>query len=558
VSAETSSNAPHRSGERWGVLATFLLATFYLWLLGWLTLWVAVPALGFQWQPVVITSGSMGPMIRQGDIVLLGAVPDEVAPGTVVTFEDPTRDGGLTTHRVTGINEDGTYQTRGDANLDADSTPVTRDALVGVGRLLVPFIGLPLTWMQGAILLFVGWIVATAVACSVALRSPDRDRDDDPPGSDPPDDTVGTAGAVVTADDPVARWASRLAASALRPARVAWACVVAPVRYGQAAALRLGTVAIGRGMDLVRRTPPGVRGVVAAIRTIGPIALVMSAPRASWPWLLATVVTTVLVVVDPRGPEIKVGRWARTVRGWADVAGRWLDRLRERTEDWLPGPGLGMARPAIALVMIASSIVVVGQRSSAAFSAPTDNLGNAFELATDFPCQPEEAGSATLDGIADANPKPGGTAHNGTHHSVHIKRDSSGNLEWGLFAFDTAGLSAKPSRCDITSATMYLYHRESGRPAMEITVQAAASAWTENGPDLESVAGTGPTTSAIAGPTMGFVAFDVAPQMQSVTVDHGFVVRSHPSSTAVSDIPFRTKDHPTIAERPYLVVEWGP
>ena len=32
-------------------LATFLLATFYLWLLGWLTLWVAVPALGLQWQP---------------------------------------------------------------------------------------------------------------------------------------------------------------------------------------------------------------------------------------------------------------------------------------------------------------------------------------------------------------------------------------------------------------------------------------------------------------------------------------------------------------------------
>lgn len=119
------------------------LAVGFVWFvlsyLAAMVAWVAVPTVTQGWHPVVVVSGSMSPSIRAGDIVLFekGAEP---VPGAVIAFHT---DGGLVTHRVAGVNEDGTYQTKGDANRSADSTPVSPEAVHGVGRLLVPYIGFP-------------------------------------------------------------------------------------------------------------------------------------------------------------------------------------------------------------------------------------------------------------------------------------------------------------------------------------------------------------------------------------------------------------------------------
>jgi signal peptidase I len=127
-----------------GMAARFdAVATVSGWLVGTyllsMLLWVIVPVILFGWTPTVVVSGSMSPVMDRGDVVLLGPVDGRPGPGTVVAYQ--ARD-GMVVHRVVSAGADGTYTTKGDANPDIDSTPVRHDQLLGVGRLLVPYIGL--------------------------------------------------------------------------------------------------------------------------------------------------------------------------------------------------------------------------------------------------------------------------------------------------------------------------------------------------------------------------------------------------------------------------------
>lgn len=159
-----------------GVTLAELLSSFYLWLVLWLVLWAAVPALLIGWEPVLITSGSMGPNISAGDLVLISepAGDELLAQGTVITFDDPVVPGGLITHRIDGVREDGMYRTRGDANEAPDPTPVAHEDVVGVGRLLVPLVGLPIHWLRVDVVsfgLFMGGTLAAAVVAGSTHRA---------------------------------------------------------------------------------------------------------------------------------------------------------------------------------------------------------------------------------------------------------------------------------------------------------------------------------------------------------------------------------------------------
>ncbi|MCB1026910.1 MAG: signal peptidase I [Microthrixaceae bacterium] len=161
--------------------AAVLLAWMYLTAQLCLLAWVMVPAVALGWEPHVITSGSMAPKIRVGEVVL-SARPSErtLETGTIVVFEDPRRDEPLT-HRVVGQESDGSYRTQGDANPTPDPRPVPPEDIRGVGRLLVPMVGLPVVWLRtGALGPFALW-AALGTACiviapgrSVAKRLPRR------------------------------------------------------------------------------------------------------------------------------------------------------------------------------------------------------------------------------------------------------------------------------------------------------------------------------------------------------------------------------------------------
>lgn len=104
--------------------------------------------LAMGWERVVLTSGSMLPLIDPGDIVLAAKAQHPVAPGTVIVFENPNKPGKLITHRVIENLPNGNYRTKGDANTQPDVSSVTQDMVLGRGVLLVPALGLPVFWLQ--------------------------------------------------------------------------------------------------------------------------------------------------------------------------------------------------------------------------------------------------------------------------------------------------------------------------------------------------------------------------------------------------------------------------
>lgn len=160
---------------RIGLRSAGLGSQIALYAIVWLALWSVLPALLLGWTSVLITSGSMHPTIRPGDVVVAQPWTEaDLGAGTVVTFAPPGHP-GLVTHRVVRVNSDGTYVTQGDANPNPDSTPLSPEHVVGVGRLRIPLIGLPLLWFQtGAWVPLGAWIGVTILALWLAgldLRS---------------------------------------------------------------------------------------------------------------------------------------------------------------------------------------------------------------------------------------------------------------------------------------------------------------------------------------------------------------------------------------------------
>jgi signal peptidase I len=136
------------------------LFVVFLWVV--LAAWVVAP-LAVGWRPVIISSGSMGPVIGAGDVVVVEPHDGSLlGPGSVVTFETGH---GQVTHRIVEVDVDGNYVTRGDTNTQSDSDPVRPSAVVGVGRLLVPAIGLPVVWvLHASWFLVAGWVLLMAAA----------------------------------------------------------------------------------------------------------------------------------------------------------------------------------------------------------------------------------------------------------------------------------------------------------------------------------------------------------------------------------------------------------
>lgn len=100
----------------------------------------------FPIYPSVIATGSMEPMIKPGDVILVRKVEDikEVQIGDVIQFR---RDNILISHRVLEIKEDDkkgiSYRTKGDNNSGADTELVIPEDIKGKIISVVPKIGWP-------------------------------------------------------------------------------------------------------------------------------------------------------------------------------------------------------------------------------------------------------------------------------------------------------------------------------------------------------------------------------------------------------------------------------
>ena len=105
----------------------------------------AVPEAGGADQSFVVMSESMSPAIPLGSVVLVEekSSPAAYEKGDVITFrsgDNPVP----TTHRIQSVREtdDGrSYVTKGDANEDPDSEPVSPDQVLGEVTLTIPYAG---------------------------------------------------------------------------------------------------------------------------------------------------------------------------------------------------------------------------------------------------------------------------------------------------------------------------------------------------------------------------------------------------------------------------------
>jgi len=202
----TERTAPRWSSSAgaWGRFTAGLLARLYLCACLVMLAWTVLPAL-LGWHSYTILSGSMSPRIQPGDVVVASPVAtDDVRRGMVVTFRnpaqpDPHRPKAVLTHRVAAVRPDGQLITRGDANQSDDSTPVPADDVLGLGRLRVPMVGLPLYWARtGQLAELAAWATFTAAAVAVVVL--DRPtRPGRPGGSRRALWLAGTAPAVVVA-----------------------------------------------------------------------------------------------------------------------------------------------------------------------------------------------------------------------------------------------------------------------------------------------------------------------------------------------------------------------
>jgi signal peptidase len=153
----------HGSGK--ALFYSGLLAVTALLAFGTMSVMAVLPMIIPGYTSASITSGSMMPTLRIGDVVIaVDHAGTEVAPGTIVVYEDP-RKHDLVTHRVISINPDGSYITKGDVNGVNDPKPIPAANIKGTAQWIVPFVGLPRVWAaQGQWTLLILTMAATASA----------------------------------------------------------------------------------------------------------------------------------------------------------------------------------------------------------------------------------------------------------------------------------------------------------------------------------------------------------------------------------------------------------
>ncbi|MBO4501655.1 MAG: signal peptidase I [Clostridia bacterium] len=123
----------------WKIVST-VLTVLILLVIVWMVICRAMnkPMFIFGRAAVWIVSESMEDEIPRNSYILVESVTaDEVKvgreDGDVIMFksDDPTLKGGYNTHRIVGVNPDGTFVSRGDNNSKDDDYAVKRENVVG-------------------------------------------------------------------------------------------------------------------------------------------------------------------------------------------------------------------------------------------------------------------------------------------------------------------------------------------------------------------------------------------------------------------------------------------
>ena len=288
-------SAPRATTGRFvaGLVGLFVCST-----MAWLLVWAAAVSLWHGSAPVLVASGSMGPSVRAGDLVVLEPFhSQELTPGTVIRFDDPSGRGSVL-HRIVEIDEDGDLRTKGDANAVVDSSAVEAGRVTGVGSVLVPRAGLPVLWWRHGewlALALYSLVALTAVFVTryalLDVHDPWRHPEPEPepePGPRPPlpaaareaidrfRDEVARDGPVLVSRRLVLRRGAELTAVGLGVAflassRTAWAAFADTATNG-ANTFGAGTLTPPTGLTLVAAGCGGSTGIVQSAQSTTSVA----------------------------------------------------------------------------------------------------------------------------------------------------------------------------------------------------------------------------------------------------------------------------------------------
>jgi signal peptidase I len=131
--------------RKWGIWGTLLYIVVLIGIVLGLPRFLSW-SLNTQYPMAAITSGSMWPVLKTGDLVFVqgGIIKADLHIGDVVVYRNRVNN-TLTIHRVVKLNDD-TFVTRGDANFSDDS-PASYADIIGknltlFGRpLRIPYLG---------------------------------------------------------------------------------------------------------------------------------------------------------------------------------------------------------------------------------------------------------------------------------------------------------------------------------------------------------------------------------------------------------------------------------
>ncbi len=169
-----------------------------IWFVVGLMFWGVAP-LALGWHSTTVMSGSMEPRIPVGSVVVVMPAGDDLlTPGRVIQSDDPDHPGRLRLHRIESVDDAGSLVTKGDANQNHDSSPVTPAQVRGIGVVLVPFLGIPVKAVREGNWAVLAIVSLGAVIAAAGTRLDYRFIHADDQEEGPDDDSAPGAGSDTT------------------------------------------------------------------------------------------------------------------------------------------------------------------------------------------------------------------------------------------------------------------------------------------------------------------------------------------------------------------------
>lgn len=133
-----------------------IAASFTILVLLAVTILVGPKLFGFN--PYVVQSGSMEPLIPTGGVAYINTRDTDVGIGDVITFYTGEDTDKLVTHRIVR-EENGTWVTKGDANDTEDMHAVNQESVIGTYAYTIPKFGFLMAKQSKLIPFIACWVL---------------------------------------------------------------------------------------------------------------------------------------------------------------------------------------------------------------------------------------------------------------------------------------------------------------------------------------------------------------------------------------------------------------